>query len=182
MTYPTVSTNPDIQSRYEDLRDNGDSHNMAEMLATRSAPGTKNMDRAFLQGTHQNGGLDEKFGREYLRRARKAGIPTTGKVYLSQLADGRGAATPAAWVSGLDDVRDGVRAGGHGAESLGIQAVEAPPRKQIRMAEDLVQRQMNVELAKDPSKASKLGELREAVIDKHGSKPSESHNVMEADG
>lgn len=50
--YPVIDPDPEIQSRYEQLRRNGESHNIAEMLTYRSAPSSKTDDDFFRgQGT-----------------------------------------------------------------------------------------------------------------------------------
>lgn len=38
MSYPTVSDYPDVQAAYEAMREAGQSHNMAELLACRQCP------------------------------------------------------------------------------------------------------------------------------------------------
>jgi hypothetical protein len=176
---PTVSPIPEIQAAYEQMRNNGQSHNMAEMLAVRIPSGTKNTDRAFMEGKHSNYGLEStKIPEYYLKRAMEAGVNPHGKVYVSQLASEWG--DPRAWVSDLSEVGDRCRASGKGCAALGIEAVEPPPKQQIRLAEDLVQEEMTNALRKDPGKATKLTELRQEVIEKHGSPSKESFNVKAA--
>lgn len=149
---------------------------MAELLQARQAPGTKNTDRAFLEGmssglTH---GIDPMFAEQYYARARKAGINPTGKVFISQL--GR-AEDPLAWVSDLSDVKKACIAKGHGCEPLGIKPVEKDPGPDIPLAadivDDLAERRMeeNPDLkAKIQENPKKLQELKEEVIDKHGAR------------
>lgn len=170
MAYPIVSTDEHIQALYVRLRKRGQSHAIAEMLAFREPPGTKNTDRAFMQGSHVDCNVNGPLRERFLKKARKAGIQTEGRRYISQLADKRGVCTPEAWVSGVGDVRAACIAKGAGAESLGLKAVERDPTPSIPLAEDLVREQMAKEIAKDPGKARKLDDLREAVIEKHGSK------------
>lgn len=177
---PTISPIPSIQESYERMRSNGQSHNMAEMLAVRIPAGTKNTDRAFLEGKHSSYGLESTAMPEYyLRRAKQAGVNPHGKVYVSQLASEW--ADPRAWVSDLGEVGDRCRQSGRGCAALGIEAPEPEPTQQIRLAEDIVQEEMTRALVKDPSKATKLTDLRHEVIEKHGSPPKESFNVKAAD-
>ena len=49
MSYPTVSRHEGIQSDYEWLRNNGNSHTMAEMMAFRQGPRSMT-DREFFEG------------------------------------------------------------------------------------------------------------------------------------
>jgi len=42
MRYPHVSDDPKVQSRYEECRRNGCSHNLAEILAFRKPPRVRN--------------------------------------------------------------------------------------------------------------------------------------------
>jgi hypothetical protein len=176
---PTISPYPEIQESYVRMRRGGQSHNMAEMLAVRIPSGTRNTDRAFLEGRHSSYGLEAtKMPEDYIRIAKQAGVNPHGKVYVSQLASKRG--DPRAWVSSLGEVGDRCRESGRGCSALGIKAPEPPPTQQIRLAEDIVQEEMGKALVKNPGKATKLSELRREVIEKHGSPPKESFNMKAA--
>lgn len=146
-----------------------------DMLQSRTAPIMANSDRAFLYGmgaqtlTH---GLDEVCGDRTLARARKAGINPQGKVYMSQLGT---AENPLAWVSGMDDVRDSCIRQGKGCDDLGIKAVQPELGPNIPLAEHIIEEFALKRLAADPDLAAKIREnpakaqeLREQVIDKHG--------------
>lgn len=56
--YPIIDPNPQIQNEYLRLRAHGESHNIAEMLATRSAPNSRS-DADFFRGM---GTLDKQIG------------------------------------------------------------------------------------------------------------------------
>lgn len=92
---------------YVRMRRDGESHNMAEMLATRSFPGVKGTDSVFMEGRHLDGSQFEKdapnVGQHHLELARKAGVNVTGKYYSGTLA--RFPGDPRAWISGLGDVK-----------------------------------------------------------------------------
>jgi hypothetical protein len=147
-----------------------------DILESRQAPGTKNTDRAFLQGitnglTH---GLDKVFIDRYHERARKAGINTTGKVYVSQL--GR-ADSPLAWVSDLSDVKKSCEIQGHGCDALGVKTVVKDPGPDIPLADDIVQAEVEKRLSANPDlkakvkeKPEKIHDLRGEIIDKHGAR------------
>lgn len=97
-----VSSNFDVQVSYWKMRKNGQSHNMAEMLATRSFPGVKT-DAVFNEGKFS--GDTGRIGPQELWRiqqAEAAGVSTTGKWYCSGLAEFPG--DPTAWVSDRGDV------------------------------------------------------------------------------
>lgn len=47
--YPTISDDPAVQEFYEDCRRRGESHNLAEMFATRRGPNL-NTDTTFMAG------------------------------------------------------------------------------------------------------------------------------------
>lgn len=161
------------QKHYELMIAAGESPRMAEMLALRQAPGTGLTDRAFLEGTHEPfAGIPNYQVREYLAAAYDAGIPTTGRVYKSCLADWRGARDPAAWVQGIDDARAVCRK--RNLNYFG-EAVEKPPQPDVRLASDIVERLAREQISKDPGlnisirkDPKKIREVREEIIEKHG--------------
>jgi hypothetical protein len=86
---------------------NGGGQRFAVMCALQTPPGTKGTDRTFFEGKYAGGDLDklpEKPAKRLLSDAKKAGISTTGKTYISGLADKRGGGDPEAWVSDSHDV------------------------------------------------------------------------------
>lgn len=167
--FQKISDNPEVQSRYVALRQSGQSHNMAEMLATRTPTGTRGTDRAFMQGRMHNSGLGDNFiDRRIYERARRAGISTGGKVYMASLGGKLGSANPEAWVSSRDDVIAVCKKRGFGYDN--VPAPEAPPRVQCRLAEDIVQETMQERLKENPGLATNLPALRHEIIEKHGQK------------
>lgn len=92
---------------YWDMRLDGASANIAEMLALQTPP-MSNTDREFLQG-HCNGNqfdkgpLTETVANRLKAAAEAGGQNVTGKVYLGGLA--RYPGDPEAWVSGRGDVK-----------------------------------------------------------------------------
>lgn len=95
-----ISDNFEQQVEYWKMRFDGQSHKLAEMLATRSFPAVRGTDSDFMKGSHiQDTQLDE-----YRHRMANAqGVDTTGKRYLAGLAAFPG--DPEAWVSGTSDVK-----------------------------------------------------------------------------
>jgi hypothetical protein len=100
--FPIVSRSEEIQAKYEQMRLEGQSHNIAEMLATRSFPGVKT-DAIFNEGKFSGDSWMVGPEQQWLRnRAETAGVSTTGKWYCRGLADFPG--DPTAWVDGRGDV------------------------------------------------------------------------------
>ena len=100
--FPVVSRDLVTQARYENMRLAGESHNMAEMLATRTYPGVKT-DAVFNEGKFS--GDTGRIGPQELWRiqhAESAGVSTAGKWYCSGLASFPG--DPTAWVADRGDV------------------------------------------------------------------------------
>lgn len=89
--------------RYVRMRLDGQSHNMAYMLASKSFPGVKT-DAVFNEGRCNGNQFEACPARgDWLRReAGAAGVSTTGKWYASGLASFPG--DPTAWVSDRHDV------------------------------------------------------------------------------
>ncbi len=169
--FPIVSNNINVQAFYVHVRRNGESHSIAEMLAFQKAPAMQNSDQMFLRGKHQDHGLDknDRFAESYIRRAHAGGVNPHGKVYMSNLADKRGPGDPEAWVSGVDDVKRVCVERGHGCEALGIPLQERAPDTGPALADDIVQEAM-AGYTQDPGSPKDPRELREKIIEKHGTK------------
>jgi hypothetical protein len=106
--------------RYVEMRANGESARMAEMLATRSFPGIHGSDSTFMKGTHyQETQLDEYRHREAAAR----GVDTNGRRYIAGLA--RYPNDPEAWVSDRSDVLRVCRDRGWSCD--GLVEFKAPP-------------------------------------------------------
>lgn len=164
-----------VRLHYRRMVDAGESPIFAEMAAMQMAPVMKGSDRAFGEGARRR--MDGMWGpnkKAYLELAKKAGISTQGKYYM-----GYGRPTdPAAWVSTVEDVKDVCRARNYTATGLvNIEGREPPPRKQVRLAKDIVDRYVGEVLASEPATAEKVKkrpalrkEIEERVIEKHGAR------------
>ncbi len=126
-------------------------------------------DKVFLGGLSTNGDQFEtapEQGDYYRAVAEAKGQSVKGKVYLSSLAEYPG--DPKAWVDGRGDVRRVLEDRGwnsRGAVNVKSQAREAPER--IDVAEDIVDRQVALEVAADPGLSDMdPGELRHEVKEK----------------
>lgn len=149
---------------------NGCTPRLADMLASRSFPGTKGTDRAFLQGRPTDGAQFEHVplvGRHHLALAERAGVSVTGKVYNGTLA--RFPGDPEAWVSGLGDVRRVCESRGWAAE--GAITVKAPSDVEpvatpYRVADDLVERYVEDAIDENPDLAPKRAAVKEELAHK----------------
>lgn len=107
--YPTVSNNKEVQAHYEECRKNGCTDSFARMLSARKGPGLKtdttfNIGRiSFQNDQFGKSKLSQQVGKWYRDEARKAGVSTDGKYYLSGIASRPG--DPEAWVSSADEVK-----------------------------------------------------------------------------
>ncbi len=155
VAWPLVSHNEAEQARYVQMRQDGQTHNFAEMLATRSFPGVKGTDSVFMEGRKLGGqqfeGLPRPMGQRYLDVAAKAGVNVSGKYYSGTLA--RFPMDPRAWVSGLGDVRRIARERNVGLS--GAVEIASPkyadgyvPPEKYQVAEEIVDRHVG-ELAGD---------------------------------
>ena len=163
------------QEIYDAAIANGTSPRLAEMFACRKAPGA-NTDREFFVGQKQ---LCDQFTPimldKYVKQARKAGYnPSPNDVYLGQLA--RFPGDPEAFVSpsgGRSQIKKVLEQRGWGCTgAVNVQRRdEAPDEKATGLASDLVEDFVKQEIAADPGKAFvDKRELREQIIDRHGSK------------
>lgn len=171
----------EIQQRYRNLREEGETVVVAHMLATQQAPVMGNSDRAFNEHHRRKmSTMREESRQRIVDAARRAGIDTEGKYYMSGL--GR-YTDPAAWVSTVDDAIGAARAKNLNMEINGRTVTEAdliPPKQGPRLAPDLVQELKQRYMAKDPALAEKVRkspkeskELEQTIIEKHG-RPKES--------
>ena len=160
---------------FDQLIEEGNNAGFAAMLAQRRPPGTKGTDRTFLEGSHNWADKMGKTNRKHIfEQAKKAGISTQGKVYKGGIGKPN---DPMAWVSNSGDVLAACKEKGFSCE--GAVNYKAPERriKKKRLADDIAHGYMQKELAGDPSlrekvkkNPKKLVELKEKVVDKHGSK------------
>ena len=167
MKYPLVSHEPEIQAAYEDLRERGQSHNMADMLAHAEPPSLGSTDQGFLKG-HVCGNQFERtpatrfMGDHYAKKAQAAGVNITGKIYLRGLANFPG--DPEAWVSDRHDVKKLLEKRNWSSEGMVEHKASAyrlkEPEPEISIAEKIVQRAVEREIEKQPDIAPTPKEKR----------------------
>ena len=166
-----IAAGPAAQRHYQQMIQDGQAPLFAEMCATRTPPGTKGTDRAFMENRCNNQQLDNlppEQARRLVAAARKAGINISGKYYSAQLADKRGAADPAAWVDSTADVVKVARTRNYTVSGAASHRGEAVPPKRKALSERLTKEMMAKEKKRNPK--LKDGELREKVVAKYSYK------------
>jgi hypothetical protein len=152
--------------RYFLMRHQGESHNMALMLATNSFPGVRGTDSVFMAGSHCQ---DSPLDRMREEAAKAQGVDTNGKRYISGLA--RFSNDPEAWVSGLGDVKRICEERGwncHGA--IDVEAPEAtgdPWDGEYQAAPDLIEDHVERRLGRYDERQlndSLIGDIRHDVV------------------
>lgn len=172
--YPQISSDPRVQVRYIKMRKAGESHSMAEMLATRSFPGVRT-DSTFNEG-RCNGNQFEShpgLGNHYQGIAAAAGVSTTGKTYLSSLADFPG--DPKAWVSGRGDILRVCEERGYkcsGAVEYQPDSWAHEPQSDVTIGDDIIQNEVDdimdmgeAEGLRRSDVEEKVRELRSGAVD-----------------
>lgn len=141
---------------------------LQEMLTTRTPPGTKNSERAFLAGRNSLAEMSPASRMKWLRMAKRAGMSLDGKIHMNGLGDGLDS-----WVSNWDEAlhryrkQDKYCVYRHG--ELVFQPTEKEPEPDVPLAEDIVRESVRDLVQENPSlKRKKYGELREMAIDKYG--------------
>lgn len=149
-SFPVVSRDKQKQADYLNMRFSGESHNMAEMLATRTFPGVKT-DAVFNEGkfSGQSTGECTPHGIWLREQARLAGVSTNGKWYCSGLASFPG--DPTAWVDSRGDVLRIAEAKNmttHGY--VDYEGHETDPGDDIDIADDIIEDEVRDILAANP--------------------------------
>lgn len=141
---------------------------LADMLATRTPPGTKGTERAFLAGRDDLAGMPLNSRHKWLQMSKQTGVSLAGKVHMSGLGPGM-----ESWVSNFDEGLTRIKERGdrsvyrHG--DLVYEPPEQAPVADIPLAADIVAESIRDMVKADPSlKNKKLPELKEMAIEKHG--------------
>lgn len=159
--------NEEQMRHYFKCRKNGCSHKLAEMLAIGQPPGS-NTDKEFLEGRENGRQFQDtpELGDHYARVARAHGQSTTGKVYLSGLAEFPG--DPRAWVSGRGDVQRVVEERGWGCEgAVHIKPTWVAEPSGGGIAKELVDDELRSVLERVPDPAHvDIQDLREQIVER----------------
>lgn len=97
-----------VKDHYISMIEDGQSESFALMCSLGQPPGHRGTDRTLMEGKYNAGWLDEMpphQARRILREAKAAGIDTTGKFYMSGLADKRMHQDPEAWIDSAADIK-----------------------------------------------------------------------------
>lgn len=169
--WPIVSQDPIQQDRYEQMRREGQSHNMAEMLASRAFPGVVT-DATFMTGRHNHAGLSDvhpESRQHYLDQAQQAGVHVGGRAYMASLA--RFPGDPQAWVDSRADVERVARMNNMTVQSPTIN-VQAPryydPGPEVRVAPDIINNVVGHMAAQDPYIRQNAPDYAQDVADRLG--------------
>lgn len=158
--------------RYIYMRQEGQSHNIAMMLATQSFPGVRT-DSTFNIGRCNGNQFESQpeMGDYYRKVAEEHGVSTTGKTYLAQLAEFPG--DPMAWVSGRGDVLSVCRERGYDCDgAVKFKGGDREPTPDVEIAEDLVSNEVDGLLEANPGARREdliehITNLRTGKIDPH---------------
>lgn len=149
---------------------------LAEMFASGKPPRGKTDDTFNAIQDNANGKQFERqpaIGDLYRKQAEAAGVSTTGKTYLSALAEYPG--DPHAWVSGRGDVARRCKEKGWGCEGAVSLKGREYEHRPVALAEDIVQAEVEKRLAENPDQ--RVGDVREKVFQErapHWAKPCQS--------
>lgn len=167
-TYPTISSNQNVQAAYERMRRRGESHSIAEMLATRTSPGGVT-DDSFMRELSRN----NQFARipqvreNCIKRLREAGGSPVGKEYVPGLA--RFPNDPEAWVSSKSEMVKKIESRGWTCDGdVKVKRAEGchDPGPPIAVADDILEERVKQVAAVDPGKVAtptKRRELKEQI-------------------
>lgn len=152
----TISDNPVIQKRYEQMVADGTSPMLADMLAHQRPPrGKDNTSWLAANSKALDGGdLAPPVRQHHEAMARAAGVNTVGKVYMPGLARQNMPGDPNAWVSDHSEFKRKLEARGDGW-SDGTQVVKPrdnqfEPTPDIDVAPDLVEERAIQMIESDP--------------------------------
>jgi hypothetical protein len=164
-----------IRHIYDCLIKDGQSPNMAAMLASMKPPGSWNTGKDFSKRENDRMRcLADDQREDIVRVAKSAGINTHGKTYNGQLG---GYKDPMAWVSDTGDVRKAAIAKEMDIDGMVKVNAYRGPKKKVRLAEDIIDRlegdarKKNRKLDESCKKSDNARkELRGKLVDKHGAR------------
>lgn len=154
LPYEIAKAPEHVQSHYRRMIRDGQTEAFALMCSLQQPPGTKGTDRALMEGRMDGSWLNSLPKRQadrMIREAKKAGISTSGKYYMSGLADKRGHCDPAAWVDTTGDVMRVAEARNYEVNgAVTRKARETPPPKAREISESILSEHVAAERKKDP--------------------------------
>lgn len=167
-----------VRHIYDKLIKDGQSPNMAAMLAAMQPPGVWNTDSNFNRRENDRmKALDDNQMDDIVSIAKRAGITTHGKSYNGQLGKYD---DPLAWVSSTNDVKKSAMKKGLDVDGMVKVKGYRGPRKKTRLASDIVDRlegnarRKDRKLDESCKKSDNVRtQLREKLTIKHSQKPKE---------
>ncbi len=140
----TISSDPVVQARYEEMLAQGTPSTLAEMFALQKPPRGKD-NTSWLAANSKaidGGDMAPPVRQHHEAMARAAGVSTAGKVYMPGLARPNMPGDPTAWVSDHSEFKKRLEERGDGW-SDGTQVVRArndfAPGPGVEVAPDLVE-------------------------------------------
>ena len=138
------------------------------MCALQQAPATRGMDRTFMHGRHNQQWLDEMpkhQAQRILREAKAAGISTSGRFYMSGLADKRGHCDPAAWIDSTADIKRVAKERNLTVSGIVNCKGEPMPPQSRKLSPELQRKYVRREMADNPRLTKK--QAHAMVMDKY---------------
>lgn len=167
---------PDIAAASEQVKAHflkmiaeGQTSKWSEMCALQMPPGVKGTDRAVMQDRLNGQWLDKmpkKHAKRILDDAKHSGISTSGRYYMSGLADKRGPGDPQAWIeSSADILKVAKERNLHVSGIVDYEARETPPPTSKPLSKRLLKELSAKEKIYHPKADAK--ELNELVVSKY---------------
>jgi hypothetical protein len=166
LPFEIASASPEAQQHYRKMIADGQTPRFAEMCALQIAPGIHGDNDSWMRGRRDGNwldGLPKKQAQWMLREAKAAGIDTTGKYYMSGLADKRGHLDGEAWISDRDDVLRVAKKRKlelRGQVNYTPPEGVAPPQRAAGLNPKLVRELARKEMAAEPGLTRKAAEQR----------------------
>jgi len=168
--YRVISLDPSIQSFYEQCRENGESHAIAEICALQQAPGLVT-DTRFRFG-HCNENQFERepeVGERYKKIAERRGVTISGdSIYIPGLASFPG--DPEARIRDRGDIKRVATKKGYGCEGVVRTKARQPEKDPMEdaplVAKDILYREVMRAIQEDPERMHDLEPTKQEVIQK----------------
>jgi len=164
-----------VRDIYDSMVSEGQSPNMAAMLASQQPPGSRNTDSDFSRKENRRmNAMEDSQLDAVVKIAKRAGINTHGKTYNGQLGK---YSDPGAWVATTGDVKQtAIRKGMSIKGAVSVDAYTGP-KKKVRIAPDILdglERRARSRDAKLDASCRKNDNarrsLREKLVNKHSKK------------
>ena len=164
LPFDLKSASKEAQDHYRKMVADGQSPRFAEMCALQIAPGTKGMDRTFMEGRYNGEFLNSipaPIAQRMVREAKSAGINISGKFYMGGLADKRGYRDPAAWIDSVSDIKRVAQERDlHVSGIVDYTPPEKPKKESVAIDPGILRENVRAEMKKNP------GARKEDVVER----------------